>query len=121
MIVRFLSAVLCLSLVLFQSCDWLEEEDCMCIEIYAPVCGDDGVAYDNSCFAECAGVSYTDGACTTEVDSRCNMEPNPGECCAAIPRYYFDKEEGKCKEFIWGGCGEYPFETLEECQECGCE
>jgi len=54
---------------------------------------------------------------------RCNLKPDPGLCKAYIPRYYFDKEDNKCKEFIWGGCeGVVPFETLEECKKkCGCE
>jgi len=40
-----------------------------------------------------------------------------------MPKYYYDEEEKKCKEFIWGGCdGVVPFETLEECEEqCDCE
>ncbi len=52
---------------------------------------------------------------------KCGLEPDPGFCLAAFPKYYFDQEEGKCKQFTWGGCdGVVPFETLEECEACGC-
>lgn len=51
----------------------------------------------------------------------CALAPNPGPCEAYIPKYYFDEESGKCKEFIWGGCGgTVPFDTMEECEECEC-
>ncbi len=55
--------------------------------------------------------------------SKCNLDPNPGLCLAVIPRYYYDKDEKKCKEFTWGGCGGVvPFETLEECKlKCECD
>jgi hypothetical protein len=53
--------------------------------------------------------------------SNCDLYPDPGNCRAFIPKYYFDKDEGKCKEFIWGGCGGVvPFESLEACEECAC-
>ena len=55
------------------------------------------------------------------TDCNCDLEPEKGNCRAMITKYYFDKEEGKCTEFIWGGCnGSVPFETLEECKECEC-
>lgn len=51
----------------------------------------------------------------------CTLVPNVGPCNAAFPRYYYDQEEGQCKQFIWGGCdGVVPFETLEECEACDC-
>lgn len=35
-----------------------------CIEIYAPVCGCNDITYDNSCYAEIAGVTqWTEGRC----------------------------------------------------------
>lgn len=53
---------------------------------------------------------------------RCSLEPESGPCKAMFKRYYYDKEDKKCKEFIWGGCdGVVPFETMEECEkQCGC-
>lgn len=52
-------------------------------------------------------------------NERCTLEPDPGLCLAAFQRYYYDKAEGRCKMFTWGGCGGVvPFDTLEECQEC---
>lgn len=52
---------------------------------------------------------------------RCDMTPQTNICYAAIPRYYYDREDKKCKEYIWGGCVEFPFKTLEECQVCECK
>jgi len=53
----------------------------------------------------------------------CTLEPDSGSCLAYMPRYYYDKNEKKCKEFIWGGCdGVVPFKTLKECKkQCGCK
>lgn len=51
----------------------------------------------------------------------CSLEPDPGLCLAAFPRYYWDEEACECKEFTWGGCGGVvPFETLEACEVCSC-
>lgn len=57
---------------------------------------------------------------TCPVQSDCELEPDSGLCQAAFIRYYYDKTEKKCKEFLWGGCGTFPFETLEECEVCEC-
>lgn len=48
---------------------WTYDEDCGCIcpEIYEPVCGVDSITYDNSCYAECAGIfDYTPGECVID-------------------------------------------------------
>ena len=57
-----------------------------------------------------------------ECQTKCSQVGETGPCKALFKKYYFDKTEKKCKEFIWGGCdGVVPFQTLEECQSCGCK
>jgi len=45
-----------------------------------------------------------------------------GPCMALMHRYGFDKESGKCKKFIYGGCrgNANNFKSLEECERA-CE
>ncbi len=50
--------------IICEPCVGTPQEDCVCYEIYAPVCGCNDVTYDNDCLAECAGVmDYTQGPC----------------------------------------------------------
>ncbi|KAK6733877.1 hypothetical protein RB195_017565 [Necator americanus] len=51
----------------------------------------------------------------------CSLKLDPGKCRASHKRYGFDKKEGKCVVFIYGGCGgnNNNFETKEACEkEC---
>lgn len=51
------------------------------------------------------------------MDERCNLKPDSGNCKAKFPRYFFDIEDRLCKVFYWGGCdGTVPFDTLDECR-----
>ncbi|MEM9887763.1 MAG: T9SS type A sorting domain-containing protein [Bacteroidota bacterium] len=59
-------------------------EDCICDDVYEPVCGSDGVEYANACEAACAGVSSFElGLCALPEDymdleiMRFEATPNP--------------------------------------------
>ncbi len=58
--------------------------------------------------------------CNKENDKKnYALEPDPGNCKASFPRYYYDRVDKMCKEFIWGGCGgTVPFDSMKECKAC---
>ena len=52
----------------------------------------------------------------------CKLPKAPGRCKAYIPSWYYDYKDGKCKTFIYGGCGGNAnrFKTKARCQtKCG--
>lgn len=48
----------------------------------------------------------------------CNMKKETGLCRASIPMYYYNQRQGKCLQFIYGGCGGNlnRFKTIEGCK-----
>lgn len=48
----------------------------------------------------------------------CQLPFDPGICDAAIARFAYDMEDGRCEAVVYGGCGGNAnnFATLEECE-----
>ena len=58
----------------------------------------------------------------SSVNPSCDLERESGPCEALFIKYYYDKDDKKCKSFEWGGCdGVVPFDTMEECRQCECK
>lgn len=56
----------------------------------------------SDCQRECPGTVNWNKLAKQRI---CSLEEVVGRCRAAFPRWYFDMKEGKCKKFIYGGCG----------------
>ncbi|ELU04243.1 hypothetical protein CAPTEDRAFT_219882 [Capitella teleta] len=53
------------------------------------------------------------------VPDVCTMPAEAGPCYASISRFFFDSRNGRCEEFVYGGCegNANNFGTLEECEK----
>ncbi|MCB9553322.1 MAG: hypothetical protein H6705_15865 [Myxococcales bacterium] len=89
-----------------------------CAEIYAPVCGCDGMTYGNLCEAQRGGVDAARIGTCEDPNDLCALPPESGDCDGAFPRWYFNDDSGQCEEFVYGGCGGNGnnFETREACE-----
>ncbi len=58
----------------------------------------------------------------TECEKKCSIRPEQGNGTANAGRYFFDPIEKKCNLGRWTGSDTLkPFESLEECEACGCK
>jgi hypothetical protein len=104
-------------------CDiWMYTGSCVeipaygCPEYYSPVCGCDGMTYDNDCYRRQAAVSLAyDGACGGVACAPWLEECPPGTMCEAQPdSCWMDGVMGVCTTILTG-CG-----YLRD-PSCGCD
>jgi Kunitz/Bovine pancreatic trypsin inhibitor domain len=58
----------------------------------------------------------------TECERKCAISQDQGNGTDNAAKYFFDPKEKKCKFGRWTGSDSLkPFDSLEECQNCGCE
>jgi hypothetical protein len=91
--------------------------DAACLAANAPKVYDSTVAalYQAvvDCYTKCRGVSYGDPYVPV-----CELPVAPGPCKAAFQRWYYSMAEGKCVQFVYGGCfgNANNFATQAECE-----
>ncbi len=85
---------------------------CNCPANVAPVCGEDGITYQNACEAECAGVAFEEGGCAFEEQLPNWLENLLGSgnlCNQCITElnlldyngtYYIHRVGGECNAFF---------------------
>ncbi|KXJ09881.1 Kunitz-type protease inhibitor AXPI-I [Exaiptasia diaphana] len=69
-----------------------------------------------SAFVLLLGFSLSRGSGPSNKD--CLLPKVVGPCRAAIPRYYYNSQSGKCETFTYGGCdgNKNNFATMEKCK-----
>ncbi|XP_050528636.1 papilin isoform X2 [Daktulosphaira vitifoliae] len=98
--------------------DSLEER---CRQFYYGGCGgnENNFASEYDCDRHCAGGNrFTTLAPARFSKEKCFLYQDRGSCSDMTPKYFYDRQDGVCKQFMYGGCGgnENRFDNKQECE-----
>ena len=65
-------------------------------------------------------LTFTACAKESKLPKKCYEKGQTGKCRAYFIKYHFNNESNKCEKYVYGGCGEVVFNTLNECKK-SCE
>ncbi|XP_070377476.1 boophilin-H2-like [Dermacentor albipictus] len=95
---------------------WFNKETGKCEVFYYGGCGGNENKYwtKKKCEKTCSPVKAA-----TNFDKQCGQKADVGICGAKLPRWWFNKETGKCEVFYYGGCGgnENKYRTKKKCEK----
>ncbi|KAL8578130.1 hypothetical protein ACOMHN_055449 [Nucella lapillus] len=69
--------------------------------------GCDGNAnrFDTEARCSAACIPSPEESCPASPVDECQLPSDRGRCKGFVPQFYYDKEKGKCRLFVYGGCG----------------
>ncbi|XP_046577618.1 carboxypeptidase inhibitor SmCI-like [Haliotis rubra] len=87
---------------------YFNSKTCLCEKFVYGGCGGNANRFETleDCRRRCGGGDL------------CSLPKDPGQCAAAIRRWWYNKRTNKCQRFIYGGCpgNANNFQTLYECR-----